>query len=152
MRATRLLCAMALGAAALLGEVGGAAAADKQPPSCAAVTFRPVPAGTSDGEQDAGLYRSRFGRIEVKATVRNGKAVNYFVAVNGERPPPVAGAVPKNIESCARLKRLGPVGAPPKACIGDRLAVLIGHSGEQRYVLLYAHRNGEWRFCSAGKA
>jgi hypothetical protein len=29
----------------------------------------PVPDGTSDGEQVAGLYKSRFGRIEVKATV-----------------------------------------------------------------------------------
>jgi len=111
-----------------------------------------VPSGTSDGEQDAGLYKSRFGRIEVKASVRNGQAVNYYVAVNGQAPPPVPGAVPKSIESCAKAKRLGAAGAPPKACIGDRLAVLIGHSNDQRYVLLYAHRNGEWRFCSAGTA
>jgi hypothetical protein len=152
MRGTRIFCALALGAAALIGPGHGAAASDKQPPSCAAVTFRPVPSGTSDGEQDAGLYKSRFGRIEVKASVRNGQAVNYYVAVNGQAPPPVPGAVPKSIESCAKAKRLGAAGAPPKACIGDRLAVLIGHSNDQRYVLLYAHRNGEWRFCSAGTA
>ena len=44
----------------------------KEPPSCAAIKFRAVPSGMTDGEQDAGLYKSRFGRIELKATVKTG--------------------------------------------------------------------------------
>ena len=33
------------------------------------LTFRPVPPGLTDGEQDAGLYKSRFGKIALKAEV-----------------------------------------------------------------------------------
>lgn len=132
--------------------VGAALAADKQPPSCAALIFRPVPTGLSDGEQNAGLYKSRFGRIEVMAAVKNGEAVNYFVEVNGKPPPAVTGALPQSVAACAKAKRLGAVGNPPERCLGDRLAVLIEHSREQRFVLLYAQRAGEWHFCSAGGA
>lgn len=139
---------------AVLAGIPGSAtlAADKEPPSCAALTFRPVPSGLSDGEQNAGLYKSRFGRIEVMATVKNGEAVNYFVEVNGKPPPAVDGALPQSVAACAKAKRLGAVGNPPEHCLGDRLAVLIEHSREQRFVLLYAHRAGEWHFCSAGGA
>jgi len=127
-------------------------AADKEPPACAAITFRPVPSGLSDGEQNAGLYKSRFGRIEVMATVKNGEAVDYFVDVNGKPPATIAGALPQSIAACAKAKRLGAVGNPPEHCLGDKLAVLIDHTGAQRYVLLYAHRGSEWHFCSAGGA
>ncbi len=137
-------------AMALIAAVSPAAAGNSDPPVCAALTFRPVPAGGSDGEQDAGLYKSRFGKIELKATVKNGEARNYFVEVNGKPPAPIAGALPKTVEACAKAKRLGAVGNPPEACIGDRFAVLVDHTGEQRHVLLYAHHRGEWRFCSAG--
>src|ERR1041385_3270859 len=34
-------------------------AAAKPAPSCAALAFRPLPSGASDGEQTAGMYRSR---------------------------------------------------------------------------------------------
>lgn len=129
-----------------------ARAADKEPPACAALTFRPVPSGLSDGEQNAGLYKSRFGRIEVMATVKNGEAVDYVVNVNGKPPSTITGALPASIASCAKAKRLGAVGNPPEHCIGDKLAVLIDHTGAQRYVLLYAHRANEWHFCSAGGA
>ncbi|MGO8915752.1 MAG: hypothetical protein ACLQJR_07585 [Stellaceae bacterium] len=129
-----------------------ARAADKEPPACAAITFRPVPSGLSDGEQNAGLYKSRFGRIEVMATVKNGEAVDYFVDVNGKPPSTIAGALPESIAACAKAKRLGGVGNPPEHCLGDKLAVLIDHTGAQRYVLLYAHRGNEWHFCSAGGA
>lgn len=126
--------------------------AEKEPPACAAITFRPVPSGLSDGEQNAGLYKSRFGRIEVMATVKSGEAVDYFVNVNGKRPDAIAGKLPESISTCAKAKRLGPVGNPPEQCLGDKLAVLIDHTGTQRYVLLYAHRGSEWHFCSAGGA
>jgi hypothetical protein len=52
--------------------------------------------------------------------------------------------------ACVKAKRLRSVGNPPEACVGDRFALLIDPTGEQRYFLLYAHRRGEWRFCSIG--
>ncbi len=139
---------------AVLAATAGdrARGAEKEPPACAAITFRPVPSGLSDGEQNAGLYKSRFGRIEVMATVKSGEAVDYFVDVNGKRPDAIAGTLPASIAACAKAKRLGPVGNPPEHCLGDKLAVLIDHTGAQRYVLLYAHRGSEWHFCSVGGA
>ncbi len=135
----------------LIAAVPATAASDsKEPPACAALTFRPVPAGSSDGEQDAGLYKSRFGRVTLRATVKDGKPRNYFVEVNGKPPAPIAGALPRSNEACAKAKRLGAVGNPPEACIGDRFAVLGDHTGEPRHVLLYAHQRGEWRVCRAG--
>jgi hypothetical protein len=151
MRSTQMLIAAAViaGLQATL-FVGSVAAAEKTPPACAAVTFRPVPSGLADGEQNAGRYKSRFGRIDVVATVKSGEAQSYFVEVNGKPPAAVAGALPPSVEACAKAKRMGAIGTPPDHCIGDKLAVLIDHSGDKRYVLLYAHRSGEWRFCSAG--
>ena len=136
----------------LLAIPGAALAAAKEPPACAAITFRAVPPGLTDGEQNAGLYKSRFGRIEVMATVKNGAAVDYYVDVNGKPPAKLDEALPASVSACAKAKRLGAVGEPPEHCLGDKLAVLIEHSGERRYVLLYAHRSGEWHFCSAGGA
>ena len=136
----------------LLALPGAALAAAKEPPACAAITFRSVPSGLTDGEQNAGLYKSRFGRIEVMATVKNGAAVDYYVEVNGKAPAKVDGSLPASVGACAKAKRLGPVEKPPEHCVGDRLAVLIEHSGERRYVLFYAHHSGEWHFCSAGGA
>jgi hypothetical protein len=151
MRRVPSLLAVAAGTAgAFVLTAGPLRAADKEPPTCAAITFRPVPSGLSDGEQNAGLYKSRFGRIEVVATVKNGEAQTYYVEVNGKPPPALSGAPPKSVETCAKAKRLGAIGAPPERCTGDRLAVLVDHIADKRYVLLYAHRGGEWHFCSAG--
>lgn len=153
MRSTRIFGVATVIAGVLVGLSGGvASAAGKHPPACAALTFRPVPTGLSDGEQNAGLYRSRFGRIEVMATVKSGEPVDYFVEVNDKPPAKISGALPASVSACAKAKRLGDVGNPPEHCLGDKLAVLIEHSGERRYVLLYAHRAGEWHFCSAGGA
>jgi len=30
---------------------------EKEPPTCAAIGFRPLPSGLSDGDQDAGVYK-----------------------------------------------------------------------------------------------
>ncbi|HEX7967334.1 MAG TPA: hypothetical protein VF502_03885 [Stellaceae bacterium] len=150
MRSARIFGAAAMVAALVAAVPVASTAANKEAPACAALTFRPIPSGSADGEQDAGLYKSRFGRIALKATVKNGEPHNYFVEVNGKPPAPIAGAVPSSVEACAKAKRLGAIGNPPESCIGDRFAVLVDHSGEQRHVLLYAHHRGEWRFCSAG--
>jgi hypothetical protein len=148
MRSASFLVAAAAGLVSV--TAGPLWAAEKEPPTCAAITFRPVPSGLGDGEQNAGLYKSRFGRIEVVATVKNGEAQTYYVEVNGKPPPALTGAAPKSVETCAKAKRLGAIGTSPDRCIGDRLAVLIDHIADKRYVLLYAHRGGEWHFCSAG--
>jgi hypothetical protein len=143
-----------IAAAAILGPLLAppAAAIDRQPPSCAAIAFRPVATGGNDGEQEAGLYKSRFGRIVVKAAIKGGAAQNYFVEINGKPLGRAPANLPQSVADCAKAKRLG---APAKAldtCTGDRLTVLIDHSGEQRYILLYAHSGNAWRFCSAGTA
>jgi hypothetical protein len=147
MRLARISVAAIMVAAAWGGVT---AAADRQPPGCAALTFRPVPPGLTDGDQDAGLYNSRFGRIALRAEVRNGQPRNYFVEVNGKPPVTLSGTLPDSVALCAKAKRLGAVGHPPPACLGDRFAVLVDHTGEERYVLLYAHDRSGWRFCSAG--
>ncbi|SRR5579875_1715673 len=125
------------------------AAAANAPPDCSAIAFRPILAHTSDGDQDVGLYKSRFGRIEVKASVRDGATQNYFVEINGKPLQPAA-SLPPVIGVCAKAKRLPPPAAANPACTGDQLQVLNVHNGEDRYVLLYAHHAGAWHFCSAG--
>jgi hypothetical protein len=146
MRLTAILTTVIIAAAA-----GSAAAAmKKERPHCAALTFRPVPPDVTDGEQDAGFYKSRFGRIALKAEVTGGKPRNYFVEIDGKPPTALTGALPPGIAQCAKAKRLGAVGEPPPTCVGDRFAVLVDHIGEERYVLLFAHDRGDWRFCSAG--
>jgi|SRR5579883_1856993 len=153
MRSTRIFGGAAVALGLTIAALSNpASAADKEPPSCAAITFRPVPSGLNDGEQNAGLYKSRFGKIEVVAEVKSGEPQNYFVAVNGKKPTALTGKPPASIESCAKAKRLGALGAPPANCVGDKLAVLIDHAGDQRYIVLYAHRGSEWHFCSAGGA
>ena len=139
-----------VGGIVLAGREGAAATSSTStPPNCSAIAFRPILARTGDGEQDAGLYKSRYGRIEVKATVKDGTPQNYFVEING-KPLNSATDLPSTIALCAKAKRLPAPGAPDPGCIGDQLQVLNVHSGDDRYVLLYAHRAGAWHFCSAG--
>ena len=128
-------------------------AAEKEPPSCAAIAFRPVSSGLNDGVQDAGLYKSRFGRIEVKANVKGGTAQGYFVEIDGKPLTNVAVAdLPKSIAACAKTKRLSVPANPQDTCDGDRLTVLISHANDKRYFLLFGHAGGTWRYCSAGTA
>jgi len=145
---------VAVAATALLAGIvaigrEGDAAPSGTPPNCSAIAFRPILARTGDGEQDAGLYKSRYGRIEVKATVKDGTAQNYFVEINGKRLTSATN-LPNAIALCAKTKRLPAPAAADPACTGDQLQVLNVHSGDDRYVLLYAHRAGAWHFCSAG--
>jgi hypothetical protein len=131
-----------------------ALAAEKQePPSCSAIAFRPVPSGQTDGAQDAGLYKSRFGRIEVKTTFKDGAAQGYFVEINGKPLDKVATKdLPESVEGCAKVKRMSAPATALDPCTGDRFTVLITHTGEKRYFLLYGHGSGTWHFCSAGSA
>jgi hypothetical protein len=128
----------------------------REPPACSAIAFRPIPAGAGEGVQDAGLYKSRFGRMEVKANVKNGAPESYFVEINGKPPDAVpAQNLPKDVMDCAKLKRMSAPGNPATPCTGDRLTVLTSHSGDKRYYLLYGHEGrgaGAWHFCGAGAA
>ncbi len=135
---------------AMLGSVPGPAAAATQPPNCATIAFKPMLSRSGDGQQDAGLYKSRFGRIEVKAMVKDGVAQKYFVEINGKPLAPASGPLPETLAACAKAKRLSAPTPSDTDCIGDQVTVLIDHSGETRYVLLYVHHAGNWRFCSAG--
>src|SRR5262245_16538843 len=99
--------------------VAQAAAQTKEPPSCSAITFRPIVAGAPDGEQDAGVYKSRFGRIAVKGNVKDGQAQGYFVTVNGNRPAQAAN-LPQSVSACAAEKKLPAPGRAADSCDGDR--------------------------------
>jgi hypothetical protein len=148
----RLEIAAVLAAVALF-VLPVAAAEKREPPACAAIAFRPVASGLTDGEQDAGLYKSRFGRIEVKANVKNGTPQGYFVEINGKPLNNVAAAdLPGDAAGCAKVKRLAAPASALDPCTGDRLTVLITHGGDKRFFLLYGHSGGAWRFCSAGSA
>ena len=137
----------------LLGLMGPALAAppQKTPPACAAIAFRPVGSGMTDGDQDAGLYKSRFGRIVLKATVKSGEAQDYHVEVDGKQPAAAATA-PSGLASCAQAKKLPAPTAASGACTGDGFKVLVDHAGKDRLVALYARKGRDWHFCRAGSA
>jgi len=128
-----------------------AAAPQKTPPACAAIAFRPVASGMTDGEQDAGLYKSRFGRIELKATVKSGEAQDYYVELDGKQPA-AAATPPAGLASCAQSKKLPPPAAASGACTGDGFKVVVDHAGKERLVALYARKGKDWHFCRAGSA
>jgi hypothetical protein len=147
---TRGLGLVAAGAVVLAALAAPAPSQAKEPPQCAKIEFRPVPSGMTDGEQDAGLYKSRFGKLEVRATVKEGEPRDYYVVVNGKQLAPLTGAVPKSAESCAQEKRLAAPGKPVDACTGQKFATVIDRAGDKRTVLLYALQGREWKFCRAG--
>ena len=149
----QIAAAMILGAAVVLAASHEASAqTKKEPPACALIKFRALPEGTGEGEQEAGMYKSRFGRVNVMGTVKNGRAENYFVTVDGKKIAP-ASAVPASATSCAQTKKMpAPTAAAPSACTGSRLGVLIDRAGEKRTLVLYALEGKKWVSCGAGTA
>jgi hypothetical protein len=138
----------------LLAAASAAAAATKAPgkapPACSAITFRPLPAGMPDGEQQAGLYKSRHARLELRAEVKQGNPVNYYVTASGKRLAPAPAALPEAAAKCAAAKKMPKPETPASSCTGQRFTVVVAHAGDQRLALLYAEDGGSWRFCSAG--
>ena len=53
----------------------------KAAPACSAISFRPLPQGMPDGEQQAGMYKSRHGRLELRAEVKQGNPSDYYVTL-----------------------------------------------------------------------
>lgn len=136
----------------LAGPVWAASAPpQKTPPACAAIAFRPVASGMTDGDQDAGMYKSRFGRIVLKATVKSGEAQDYHVEVDGKQPT-AAATPPAGLASCAQAKKLPAPAAASGACTGDGFKVIVDHAGKDRLIGLYARKGKDWHFCRAGSA
>lgn len=120
--------------------------------NCAAIAFHPVAPGAADGEQEAGYYKSRLGRIEVRASVKDHAVNRYYVSLDGAVLAPVRAALPPLVAACANAKRLTPPLHPDSSCVGDRLVVLIADTEGHHYLLLYARQGHAWHFCSAGRA
>jgi hypothetical protein len=137
---------------AVLAVPALAAAPAKQPPACSKLEFRPVASGAqSEGDAEAGLYRSRFIRLEVKATMKGGEPQDYFVAANGKKLEPFSGALPPHAAQCASEKKVpAPAHAASGPCTGDRLAVVLDNHGDQKLAMLYARKGKQWSFCRAG--
>lgn len=146
----------AIGAIIVLAVAGFAvasadAAEGKQPPACAAISFRPLIGTPPDGEVDTGLYKSRYVRIEIKATVKAGLAQTYYMLVNGKRPDALPG-VPKGVENCLKSKHVAvPVKSQGQTCTGNRFRVVIDRNGNSKVAMLFGLQGNDWAFCSAAK-
>jgi len=153
MAAPRAVALAAFCFSLLAVTIGSAKAADrKEAPACGAISFRPLASGMSDGEQDAGLYKSRFVKIEVKATVKGGEPQEYHMVINGKAPTPVNGALPKSADRCLQSKHVVvPVKMMQGACTGTRFRVVTHHEGEDRVAMFFGLKGGEWELCSAAK-
>ncbi|MGH7046314.1 MAG: hypothetical protein ACREE2_07980 [Stellaceae bacterium] len=152
MRKTISACAgLALGMLAL-----GALAApkhhavEKGPPPCGALTFRAVASGASDGEQQAGFYRSRYGTLALHAEVKGGQPTDYFVLADGKRLAAAPATLPDWAMSCIAAKQLPKPEAAAASCSGERFKVVLAHAGSDRLALLYGLDGSTWKYCSAG--
>jgi len=139
--------AVALAAFAAVAAAKGPA---KAPPACSALTFRSLAAGMTDGEHEAGMYKSRYGRLELYGEVKQGAAVDYHVVAGGKRVAAASGNLPEAAVSCAAAKKMPKPEAPASSCAGQRFRVLVVHAGDQRLALLYGEEGGNWHFCTAG--
>lgn len=137
-------------ATATLSADAATKAPGKAAPACSAIVFRPLPSGMADGEQQAGMYKSRHGRIELRAEVKQGNPVDYYVTSAGKRVAAASSSLPEEAASCAAAKKMPNPGAPASPCTGQRFKVVVAHAREQRLALLYGQDGGGWHFCSAG--
>ena len=135
---------------ALVAIAGTKAPSQKAPPACAAITFRPLPSGMTDGEQQAGMYKSRHARLALHAQVKQGEPVDYFVVSGGKRLTAGPASLPDAAASCAAAKKMPAPGAPAASCTGQRFTVVVAHAGNERLAMLYGLDGTAWRFCSAG--
>jgi hypothetical protein len=148
---------IAIGIGLALGVAAATAAAatkppapQKAPPTCQAIKFRPLPSGMTDGEQQAGMYKSRYARLELRAQIKQGEPVDYFVTAGGKRLAAAPTSLPEAASSCAAAKKMPAPGAPASSCTGQRFTLVIAHSGKERLALLYGLDGANWRFCNAG--
>lgn len=158
MKGTMAACAwLALGLtvasafAATKHSAGKGHPTEKGPPACGALTFRAVASGASDGDQQAGFYRSRYGTLALHADVKQGQPADYFVLADGKRLAAAPAAFPDWAENCAAEKKLPkPAGAGASPCAGQRFRVVLAHDGSDHLALLYGFYGSTWHYCSAG--
>jgi hypothetical protein len=125
-------------------------APEKAAPACSAINFRPLPTGMPDGEQQAGMYKSRYARLELRAGVKQGNPVDYYVTSGGKRVGSAPSSLPEAAASCAAAKKMPKPENPSSSCAGRRFKVVVSHAGDQRLALLYGEDGASWHFCSAG--
>ena len=94
--------------------------AEKGPPACAAIRFRAVTPGSGEAEQPAGMYKSRFGRLELTATVKGGAATDYHLSANGKPLGAAPQSLPPTAAACAAKKNMPAPEAAAGACTGER--------------------------------
>ncbi|HTH96286.1 MAG TPA: hypothetical protein VL574_02655 [Stellaceae bacterium] len=122
---------------------------------CAAFTIHGITVPGPDGVQEAGLYKASFGRLDLQARIRGGKAVNYFLTLDGHAMPPLTQLPPRLLRPCLDVKgtalRLSEQHQP---CPGNRFQILLTRAGEgaPQYVLLYRLAGSKptvrsWHFC-----
>jgi hypothetical protein len=141
---------LALGMAALAASAAAKPPAEKVPPACAAIAFRALASGISDGDQQAGIYKSRHGTIELHAEVKQGQPVDYYVVADGKRLAAAPASLPDSAAACAVAKKMPKPAAAASPCTGQRFKVVIAHAGSERLALLYGLDSATWRFCTAG--
>ena len=144
---------VAIGLAVTLSAFRGEAATKgpgKAAPACSAISFRPLPPGMPDGEQQAGMYKSHNGRLELRAEVKQGNPSDYYVTSAGKRIAAAASSLPEAAVTCAAAKKMPNPETPASSCTGQRFKVVVAHSGDQRIASLYGQNGGSWHFCSAG--
>lgn len=144
-----LALAISTAASGAVEKTGVKKAGAKAAPACAALVFRPLPAGGADGEQTSGSYKSRFARLELRGTVQNGAANNYYLVAGGNRIA-ASPQIPQAASDCAGSKKMPRPGPAKDACTGERFTAVLAHAGEKRIGLLYALNGGSWTFCSGG--
>src|SRR6516162_8425394 len=141
---------LALGFVLSPAEAATKAATQKAPPACSAITFHSLPSGMTDGEQQAGMYKSRHARLALHAQVKQGEPVDYFVVAGGKRLATGPASLPEAAVSCAAAKKMPAPGTPASSCTGQRFTVIVAHVGSERLTMLYALDGSTWRFCTAG--
>jgi hypothetical protein len=140
---------VAIGLAVALAAIP-AKSATKAAPACSAISFRPLPPGMPDGEQQAGIYKSRHGRLELRAEVKQGNPSDYYVTSAGKRVAAAPSTLPEAAVTCAAAKKMPKPDTPASSCTGQRFTVVVAHAGDQRLALLYGQDGASWHFCSAG--
>src|SRR5215467_9735602 len=98
-----------IGLAAAMVAVSAEAAnkaSGKAAPTCSAINFRPLPPGMPDGEQQAGMYKSRYGRLELHAEVKQGNPTDYYVTSAGKRVAAAPSSLPEAAVTCAAAKKM----------------------------------------------
>jgi hypothetical protein len=137
-------------ALATFAAAAAAKAPGKVPPACSAINFHALATGMTDGDHESGMYRSRYGRLELHGEIKQGAAVDYYVFAGGKRVAAASGNLPEAAVSCAAAKKMPKPEASASSCTGQRFRVVVAHAGDQRIAMLYGEDGGSWHFCSAG--